>query len=734
MRKLIVIIILALGVCAQTTGAVTFGVGKRVGLTFYDNQKEGSMNRQLATRGFDHCIYFSWSNSDNNSAVGGLNVRGNTWDASLGGLSEPQGLGIDIGGDLGPPTRGFSTTQDAFQSGTSVIALHWDPVSAVPFNFRPNVFIDDIPCLVDFVELFSGGIVPESLWVDSLSSGGTYFAWPRVAATDDGVCGKMIHLVIHDNGQSGKYMYIRRTIGAGGSTDSNWTDGYIFGQGGFRTPAITASRQSQKVGIAWSGGRGDGTEFGASVDRYDGDTSGQWDNDLYYMESQDCGATWGPIRNITQYPDDSPGGFRAHARVTVIYDSRDSLHMAWAAAKWNGYSGPFRYSGKILHYDTESKAVRTAVNGQWNPRKCNGGAYNLNVTQPQLSVCDNKLYLSYVEFANPLRGHGDDCHVRYPSDPTGAANGDIMLTVSDNWGYNWDYPRGLTKTYTPDCDTIPGGANLDCQSDTWHSATRYGIDITGDDFDGLPDVSDSIGGYAGNDYIFVQYINDREPGAAILNEGSWTLSTVRAFRFGCVEDVASAVLSSSLEAGQTIDSSFHVFPGNSVPIPWVLENTGKNDLTYNLNITSISPAGNISVAGPSGFISAGANNSETLTLTLNANNDTARQYLNAVIVIDGNFASSPDTFRIEYAVVDTSSCCDLPGDADDGGDVNIGDAIFILKYIFVSDSPKPPCCDQADADGGGDVNIGDISYIVSLALVENSPGAVCPNPGGLVCL
>ncbi|MCH9032401.1 MAG: CHRD domain-containing protein, partial [candidate division Zixibacteria bacterium] len=80
------------------------------------------------------------------------------------------------------------------------------------------------------------------------------------------------------------------------------------------------------------------------------------------------------------------------------------------------------------------------------------------------------------------------------------------------------------------------------------------------------------------------------------------------------------------------------------------------------------------------------------------------------------------------------ACCNIPGDADDGGDVNIGDAIFIVKYAFVEGSPKPPCCDQADADGGGDVNIGDAIYIVKFAFVEDSPAPLCPASGPLECL
>ena len=78
------------------------------------------------------------------------------------------------------------------------------------------------------------------------------------------------------------------------------------------------------------------------------------------------------------------------------------------------------------------------------------------------------------------------------------------------------------------------------------------------------------------------------------------------------------------------------------------------------------------------------------------------------------------------------TCCQLPGDADDGGDVNIGDATFIVKYVFQGGA-TPPCCDQADADGGGDVNIGDATFIVKFVF-QGGTAPECPSPGNLICL
>ena len=77
------------------------------------------------------------------------------------------------------------------------------------------------------------------------------------------------------------------------------------------------------------------------------------------------------------------------------------------------------------------------------------------------------------------------------------------------------------------------------------------------------------------------------------------------------------------------------------------------------------------------------------------------------------------------------SCCEHAGDADGGGDVNVGDATYIVEYIFQGGA-TPPCCDQADADGGGDVNIGDATYIVKF-IFQNGAFPQCPIPSDLTC-
>ncbi|HSG99487.1 MAG TPA: hypothetical protein VLB27_05530, partial [candidate division Zixibacteria bacterium] len=72
-------------------------------------------------------------------------------------------------------------------------------------------------------------------------------------------------------------------------------------------------------------------------------------------------------------------------------------------------------------------------------------------------------------------------------------------------------------------------------------------------------------------------------------------------------------------------------------------------------------------------------------------------------------------------------CCNIPGDADDGGSLNIGDATYLIQFIF-SGGPAPPCQDAADADGGNSLNIGDVTYILQF-IFAGGPAPVCGTTG-----
>ncbi|HSG99066.1 MAG TPA: thrombospondin type 3 repeat-containing protein, partial [candidate division Zixibacteria bacterium] len=64
-----------------------------------------------------------------------------------------------------------------------------------------------------------------------------------------------------------------------------------------------------------------------------------------------------------------------------------------------------------------------------------------------------------------------------------------------------------------------------------------------------------------------------------------------------------------------------------------------------------------------------------------------------------------------YVAGECTPCCELAGDADDNGSLNIGDVTFSVQRIF-SGGPPPPCQDAADADGDNTFNIADVTYTI----------------------
>jgi len=68
-------------------------------------------------------------------------------------------------------------------------------------------------------------------------------------------------------------------------------------------------------------------------------------------------------------------------------------------------------------------------------------------------------------------------------------------------------------------------------------------------------------------------------------------------------------------------------------------------------------------------------------------------------------------------------CCVDPGDANDDGTVNVGDAVYLIGYIFKGFA-APPCIDQADGNVDCVINLGDAVFIINY-IFKGGPGPVC---------
>ena len=69
-------------------------------------------------------------------------------------------------------------------------------------------------------------------------------------------------------------------------------------------------------------------------------------------------------------------------------------------------------------------------------------------------------------------------------------------------------------------------------------------------------------------------------------------------------------------------------------------------------------------------------------------------------------------------------CCNTPGDANNDGGCNLGDAGYIINYIFY-DGPESVCMEEGDANSDGGVNLGDAGFIINYIFYDG-PAPACP--------
>jgi hypothetical protein len=90
---------------------------------------------------------------------------------------------------------------------------------------------------------------------------------------------------------------------------------------------------------------------------------------------------------------------------------------------------------------------------------------------------------------------------------------------------------------------------------------------------------------------------------------------------------------------------------------------------------------------------------------------------------------SSDNFGLDHGFwqeTEGGSCDCRPGDANDDGGVNVGDAVYLISYVFKSGPPPVPyeVC-SGDANGDCQCNVGDAVYIISYVFKGGPPPVDC---------
>jgi hypothetical protein len=97
---------------------------------------------------------------------------------------------------------------------------------------------------------------------------------------------------------------------------------------------------------------------------------------------------------------------------------------------------------------------------------------------------------------------------------------------------------------------------------------------------------------------------------------------------------------------------------------------------------------------------------------------------NADIIISSNDpdpGDNPITVDAELTVVESMYLC---GDANNDDDVNLGDGVYIINFVFKGGPAPDPLC-QADSNGDDDVNVGDAVYLINYVF-KSGPAPVEP--------
>ena len=102
------------------------------------------------------------------------------------------------------------------------------------------------------------------------------------------------------------------------------------------------------------------------------------------------------------------------------------------------------------------------------------------------------------------------------------------------------------------------------------------------------------------------------------------------------------------------------------------------------------------------------------------------------IALDGFDTTYPgltgDGFEYAPEVVNgTVTISYLCGDANGDGSVNVGDAVFLISYVFKGGAAPNPLC-AGDANGDGSTNVGDAVYMISYVFKGGAPPVTtcCP--------
>ncbi len=486
-----------------------------------------------------------------------------------------------------------------------------------------------------------------------------FIMYPKIEYQDFG--GQYItHVLVNEDQTSdaacdnNAITYWRRVASAAGPTgawttqvvdDAIWTNHFDISaaRGGSGNAAI--------VWIHWPG----------YCDGAGGDDEGQ----IWIQESVDAGASWGTAYEIVDTTDANE--YHPWVDVDCQHDSEGFLHVVWNAGIENNIDPHrlFHWSNRVAGPDAggTTSLVHIADFRGLTPM-CGRGSYNVgNTAKASISECNEKLYVSWVQYGNYDDGDTTDCAVDDLAYDHGVRyNADLFMSVaSDLDGLLWDAARNLTNSKTPDCDSTVAN---NCDSDNYGNMSRYGM-WTGSfgetNWSAVPEafqVRDALVPTWPDTSWYIDYwfVNDLmgEPARYLDNpeEAIWTYNPIKWFRLPCVDPVIEPRINISQD--DLIHPMYWIKNGATDNIDLVIENIGNAELTVSAISTNVTQGtGWLSVSPPSMLIPPAS--AETAILTIDASGFAAgtTTAIEGEVVISSNDADGDLTFLINTVVSDT---------------------------------------------------------------------------------
>ncbi len=656
-------------------------VGHVVGSSYYEWQHNGSMHRQIAVGSSESCpwtmhvayMYLPSSALENRE----IELYGYDGASNPGTQAYFYGWFQSAGHYMGYTSIDVTTEGD-YAANRVIFAAHNRLVAGGRYRIQ---YWFQYECNLSFFG--ASDRVP-----DTLNDCGTMFpttpdeaevVWPDIAYQDppDGL--PVLHMIGRASGRgSGPYNfnYFQKIDpeGIGDDPDGGtWVYGCAIDTVFTCEAYDLCASNDGTVAITWVGLLPDvpGCDTCSQNSSTGDDGRDRWDNDLYVQINRNYGRGWlgDPYDGTTNFWENRinvtknvPGsnGFRPFADISTMITTDQVYHIAYVAMEWDD-SDPGTYRSRIFHWSEDldflpdgQGNVRTIAAAQWDPLNCNPGICNQNQAKLSIAECNGNLYVMWVELNSPLttgNENHDDCAQRaFEGDLQGAANGDLFISVSDDGGLTWDYPRPLTDTYGGPTGTgsglgcDPEGVEGNCPSEHWPTMVEHGSDFAVNPPEGEPvdwNQSTTFVGTGNNGYFLdIAYFNDLDAGGAIIGYGNWTDNDYLWMRIPCY------VPSTYNPCSGLVGPSNFKFPNyikhcENYQDNSILENIGNTEITYTVEIVEESPAGYsgwLKTYGEDGIIPAGINNKDTIVISIN----------------DGNMICSPGTIvKIEGKVIFT---------------------------------------------------------------------------------